>query len=134
MKYTLRVLSAVAGLCFLGTICFLLWPTELKQRLGDDVFKLTYQFLLLVVIGGALSFLYQEFQHQREQREAERVLQRQFLVDLLEVNQAANEGPATDPSEGHGIHTRDQGYARARQAIRGANVGPYRRPPRFPVT
>ncbi|PYI42957.1 MAG: hypothetical protein DMF12_05120 [Verrucomicrobia bacterium] len=58
MKYTLRVLSAVAGLCFLGTICFLLWPKELKERLGDDVFKLTYQFLLLVVIGGcALSCL-----------------------------------------------------------------------------
>jgi len=100
MKYTLRVLSAVAGLCFLGTICFLLWPKELKERLGDDVFKLTYQFLLLVVIGGALSVVYQEFQRhrddeakQREQdaarREAERVLQRQFLADLVEVYQAA---------------------------------------------
>src|SRR5262249_60709001 len=49
MKY--RVLSAVAGLCFMFTICFLLWPTELKERLGADVFKLTYQFLLFVVIG-----------------------------------------------------------------------------------
>jgi hypothetical protein len=122
MKYPLRVLSAVAGLSFLFTICFLLWPTELKERLGDDVFKLTYQFLLLVVIGGALSVVYQEFQHrrddeatkfqqrrddeakdlqrrrddeakQREQdaarREAERVLQRQFLGDVLEAYKAA---------------------------------------------
>ena len=92
--------GVVAGLCFLGTICFLLWPKELKERLGDDVFKLTYQFLLLVVIGGALSVVYQEFRRhrddeakQREQdaarREAERVLQRQFLADLVEVYQAA---------------------------------------------
>jgi len=89
MKHTLRVLSVVAGLSVLGIICFLLWPAELRERYGDEVFKLTYQFLLLVVIGGALSFLYQEFQHQREQREAELVLQRQFLADLLEVNHAA---------------------------------------------
>ena len=101
MKYTLRVLSAVAGLCFLGTICFLLWPKELKERLGDDVFKLTYQFLLLVVIGGALSVVYQEFQRHRDDEAKQRGARRCQAggracsattipcADLLEVYQAA---------------------------------------------
>src|SRR5439155_18473155 len=99
-KQTLTVIVTVLALSLLGIIAFLVKPAQIKQQLGEDVFKLTYQFLLLVVIGGALCLIYQEFQYQRDQdakaferdaptREAERGLQRQLLTEVVEAYNAA---------------------------------------------
>src|SRR4029077_3709866 len=110
-KQTLTVIGTVVALSLLGIIAFLVKPAQIKEHLGEDVFKLTYQFLLLVVIGGALSLIYQEFQHHREEeskafererddvakkkerdaatREAERSLQRQLLTEVVEAYNAA---------------------------------------------
>src|SRR5213596_2092945 len=99
-KQTLTVIVTVLALSLLGIIAFLVKPAQIKEQLGEDVFKLTYQFLLLVVIGGALSLIYQEFQYQRDQdakaferdaatREAERGLQRQLLTEVVEAYNAA---------------------------------------------
>jgi len=106
-----RTLALVIALSLLGTIAFLIWPSVLKQHLGDDVFKLTYEFFLTVGIGGALSLVYQVFQDQLQEsrknlqrerdeaardkehktavREAERALQNLFLSELMQGYSAA---------------------------------------------
>lgn len=57
--------------------------TAIKSRLDPDVFKLTYQFLLIVVLGGAVSLLYKEFSTERDQAQERRVLLRQMHSELL---------------------------------------------------
>ena len=70
----------------MGTIAFLLWPNRVRALIdNNDVFKLTYEFLLIGVIGGALSLFYQNVQRQREIREAERGLQRQLLREVIQA-------------------------------------------------
>jgi hypothetical protein len=85
MKRTLAV-TVLLALSFVGTIAFLLWPNRVRAVIDDnDVFKLTYEFLLIGVIGGALSLFYQNVQHQREVREAERGLQRKLLREVIQA-------------------------------------------------
>jgi hypothetical protein len=96
---TVTAILVILALSFVGA--FLLWPNHVRARIdNNDVFKLTYQFLLIGVIGGALSLFYQSVQHQREVREAEnqhkrevreaeRGLQRQLLRDVIQAYNGA---------------------------------------------
>lgn len=81
-------------------VAFILFPRFFKDRLDYDIFKLTYQFLLLTVIGGTITFLFtfymklREEQARREEqkkarRKEKRSLQRKFYT---EFSQAHNDG------------------------------------------
>jgi hypothetical protein len=86
---TVLVIVFAAG----GVLVFILKHGALEAELGAEVFKLTYQFLLLGVIGAAVSLLFTEFTKAKEQkrakREEERILQRKFNADLIQAYNVA---------------------------------------------
>jgi hypothetical protein len=57
--------------------------------MDTEVFKLTYQFLLIVVVGGALSVAYKELEARRARRDAERDLQRKLQTDVARTYNTA---------------------------------------------
>jgi hypothetical protein len=71
-------------------IAFIIWPDLVQEHIvHEKVFELTYQFLLIGVVGGALTIFYQSIQRQRDAREAERGLQRQLLMEVVEAYNGA---------------------------------------------
>jgi hypothetical protein len=85
MKRDLAV-TVLLVLALVVTIAFLFWPDQVRARIvNDDVFKLTYQFFLIGVIGGAISLFYESVQRQRDVREAERGLQRKLLEEVIQA-------------------------------------------------
>ena len=79
----------VTIVAFLGVLAFIVSPDFFKNRLDPEVFKLTYQFLLLTVIGAAITFLFSFYTKARDERKEERILQLKFYNDF---SQAYNDG------------------------------------------
>ena len=95
-----KIATIVTIVAFLFVLGFLFRPDFFKDRLDYDVYKLTYQFLLLVVIGGAISFLFTFYIKLKEdetkskekkeiKRNEEKNLQRKLYNDFV---QAYNDG------------------------------------------
>jgi hypothetical protein len=93
MRKLLIVISLTITLAIVGVISFIVARTALEASLGTEVFKLTYEFLLIIVIGGAVSLLYSHFTKVREQERAkkaeEKTLQGKFRVGFLQSYNAA---------------------------------------------
>lgn len=72
-------------LAAIGVVAFTVWITILMRWLGPDVYKLTYQFLLLTVFGGAVSWLFTLHSKLREdnQKAKEKALTRRTEEKLL---------------------------------------------------
>ncbi|AOK20288.1 hypothetical protein WT26_31465 [Burkholderia cepacia] len=86
----LAVIVTVLAVSLLVTIAFLIWPSAIEKNIGnDEIFKLTYQFFLIVVLGGALSFGFSLLQYERTVRETERALQSQILREVVQAYNAA---------------------------------------------
>jgi hypothetical protein len=77
-KYWLLIL---AGLSFLIALTLVYW----RKSIEDEIFKITYQFLLVVVIGGLLSYEYKRREQATASREAGRVLQREMLTKVIKA-------------------------------------------------
>jgi hypothetical protein len=61
-------------------IVFIVWPERTKQFLPDpDLFKLTYQFLLITVIGGGVALLFKQLDRLRTMRESLREMHAELL-------------------------------------------------------
>jgi hypothetical protein len=89
MKRALAV-TVILVVTVILIIAFLVWPNRVRALIDHDkVFELTYQFLLIGVIGGALTLFYQSVQRQRDVREAERGLQRQLLIEVVQAYNGA---------------------------------------------
>jgi len=80
---------------FLIVLAFLLFPCFFKSRLDPEIFKLTYQFLLVTVLGGGISYLFALNLKVREgiakanenaeiERKQEKKIQRDFYHDFVE--------------------------------------------------
>ena len=86
-------ISLTIALAIVGVTGFIYAHSALEASLGTEVFKLTYQFLLIIVIGGAVSLLYSQFTKIREQARAkraeEKALQGKFRVGFLQSYNAA---------------------------------------------
>lgn len=103
-------LSFITILAVVGVAIFIVWPGPLKQKLDTEVFRLTYQFLLIGILGGVVSLLYKGFESEREQalkqkerdreqalrqkedeharRDARRRLQREFHSEFIQTYNA----------------------------------------------
>jgi len=86
--YKISVMIWLLVLLAVGlVILFIKWPGATKQFLGDDpeLFKLTYQFLLLTVIGGGVALFFKHLDRLRAMRQS----LREMHAELLEAfNQA----------------------------------------------
>jgi hypothetical protein len=71
------LLAVLASITFAGIGAFLLYGHEIKACLEPEVYKLTYQFLLVVVAGALVTFALQSAAYARNLREAERERQRE---------------------------------------------------------
>jgi hypothetical protein len=93
MKTIRFVISLTIVLAIVGVLGFILAHSVLEAWLGIEVFKLTYEFLLIIVIGGAISLLYSHFtkvrEQEREKRDEEKTLQRKFRVGFLQAYNGA---------------------------------------------
>jgi membrane protein implicated in regulation of membrane protease activity len=100
MRNILIAISLTITLAMVGIIGFILEHAALEAWLGTEVFKLTYQFLLIVVIGGAISWLYSQFTKRQEKEDKareqarakkaeEKTLQGKFRVGFLQSYNAA---------------------------------------------
>jgi hypothetical protein len=100
MRNILIAISLTIALAIVGVIAFILAHSALEVWLGPEVFKLTYQFLLIIVIGGAISLLYSQFtkrqeaankirEQERAKRDEEKTLQGKFRVGFLQAYNAA---------------------------------------------
>lgn len=100
MRNILIAISLTLALALVGVTTFILYHSALEIRLGIEVFKLTYQFLLLIVIGGAISLLYSQFtkrqeeankikEREREKRDEKKTLQRKFRTEFIQSYNAA---------------------------------------------
>jgi hypothetical protein len=84
----ITILITVA-LASIGVFAFLIRGQQIRPMLDTEVFNLTYQFLLIVVIGGAVSLLYTQFSDERDRAQEHRVLLRQMHSELLSAFNAA---------------------------------------------
>ena len=72
-----------------GVALFITLGEEIKPKPDNDVFKLTYQFLTIVVLGGALSFLYQLHAKRRDRYHERLALSRELHSELLDAYNVA---------------------------------------------
>jgi hypothetical protein len=77
------------ALALIGVLAFLVYGRRFHNALAPEVFNLSYQFLLIVVIGGAISLLYKEFSSERDRTQERRTLVRQMHSELLSSFNAA---------------------------------------------
>ena len=75
-RIVVAIVAAVL-LALVGVMHFLVVGGSWAEGLDKEIYKLTYQFLLFIVIGGALSLLYQRFTALREAREGKRERERE---------------------------------------------------------
>ena len=80
---------ATVTLASFGVLAFLFFGSEIRMKLQAEVFSLSYQFLLIVVIGGAISLVYKEFTVEQEQDRERRNFLRQMHSGLLSTFNAA---------------------------------------------
>ena len=77
-------------------VSFIIWQDYFKSKLDIELFKLSYEFLLIVVIGGAVSFLFTVYIKLREEVKTEnetqetkknekKALQRKFHLDFIQT-------------------------------------------------
>src|SRR6187397_3011079 len=64
-KLTIAII-AITLLAFAGVLWFIIYPNQLKAWLDEEVFKLVFQFLLLIVLGGLVTFLFTSFTKEKE--------------------------------------------------------------------
>jgi len=56
----------ISGSAFLAALAILVWRQKAESALGDKLLAPTFQFLLVVVVGGFVSLVYSQFAKQRE--------------------------------------------------------------------
>ena len=91
-------LAAIVAITFsiLGVATFIIWQDYFSSVLDIELFKLSYQFLLIVVIGGGVSFLFsvyiklrEEIKQENETAETKKnermALQRKFHIDFIQA-------------------------------------------------
>lgn len=82
------VISAILALGLVGVFMFLFENAYLKARLDPDVFKSSYEFLLVAILGGAVSLAYKQFSAERDrQRDAIKILREMHTELLLNYNE-----------------------------------------------
>lgn len=83
------IVFSLAVIGFIGVVIFLIFGKEISPSFEPSVFRLTYQFFLLAVLGGALSFLFKELSREKQLRRFNDERLREIHSDLLTAfNQA----------------------------------------------
>lgn len=75
----------VTGLGVAAVSVYIRSPEVLRAQLEPEVFKLTYQFLLVVVLGSAVSLSFQAVAVGRDAREKRRTMQREIHDALVQA-------------------------------------------------
>jgi hypothetical protein len=75
MKPIHTIVIVVAG-SVIGVLAFIAFPELLKPRMDPKIFELSYEFLLVTVIGGVVSLVYKQFEAERAQREKQLEMER----------------------------------------------------------
>ena len=65
----MTIIAVLVTVSVFSAVALVLWREPLTNFLGADIFKITYQFSLLTVLGGAVSYLFRELSREREERE-----------------------------------------------------------------
>lgn len=80
----LEVVPLIITALAIGAVgLFIVRGQSVEQRVGGQVFALTYEFLLSVVIGSGVSVLFQTISYARELRDRRRSLQREIHQSLV---------------------------------------------------
>ncbi|MEM1182708.1 MAG: hypothetical protein AAGM22_30465 [Acidobacteriota bacterium] len=66
-----------------GVFLFLIEGCEIKKKLEEDVFRLTYQFLLIGVVGSGVTLVLKNFSLERDLARERRAALREMHSDLL---------------------------------------------------
>src|SRR6266404_736641 len=82
---TRKQLILVVTLAMLSAAAFVVFGKSIRRLLEDDVFKLTYQFILMAVIGGALSLFYQRVTFDRDLAQKSDARLREMHKELLDA-------------------------------------------------
>ena len=90
MKKIKVAIQLTTALGLVAVVGFLWRGRELSEAevLDPAVFKLTYQFFLIVVAGGAVSWLYRELSRLREEAEQDRQEFQKLYSDLVSAYNA----------------------------------------------
>lgn len=81
---TILILVAVA-LAAAGVVAFLIFAKRVKSAIEPELFSVSYQFLLIAVIGGAISLLYKHFSTEQDRDRDRRTILRQMHSELLDA-------------------------------------------------
>lgn len=77
------IAATVLAIILIGL--FLIFSRLLSDFMGMEVFKISYEFLLIIVIGGAVSWLFSQYTFEKEAREQKKTLQREFQEELIKA-------------------------------------------------
>jgi len=83
MQRTLLTITVATALALAAVVACLIWSTAIENVIGKDTFQKTYGFLLVVVIGGALSLVYKEYERGRQEQIQDLALRREFYDSLI---------------------------------------------------
>jgi len=61
-----KIAILISALGVVGVLIFLAWGKEIKDVMDEQVFRLTYQFFLFALLGGALSYFLKELSIARQ--------------------------------------------------------------------
>ena len=85
MRKPILIISLLTALSVLAVAVFLIWSTELEGLIGKNTFQKTYSFLLVVVIGGSISLVYKEYERDRQSKQQDLILIREFYDAIIGV-------------------------------------------------
>jgi hypothetical protein len=74
------ILTVIAAF---GVAMFIADSDAISRRIGPELFAMTYQFFLLIVLGSGVSVMFQTIAQGRELRERRRILQREIHLALV---------------------------------------------------
>ena len=88
-NYIRNFVIAVLTFSLLGVIGFIIWQKHLETMFNATIFKVTYQFMLMVLLGGPVSLFFKEYARERELRENKKSIQRKLYSDITKAYNSA---------------------------------------------
>lgn len=84
---TIAFISLAISAAIAGLVLLIAYPAEVKQLLNDDedLYRIIFQFLLFIVFGGVLSYIYRILDYERDLRDKKKLVQREFYVRALQA-------------------------------------------------
>ena len=83
-SWSFKILVVSIFIAIIGITAFIVWHQNLKIILGAKIFEYSYQFLLLIFLGGSASVLFKEISKNKTQYDEQNRLHKEIVKNLYD--------------------------------------------------